>query len=180
MKASESQWKVTLSCSLIQWRTLQLVGKHQYIHTHIQNGTQRQQNKLMKNGNYIVHSVLTPEHTCTPSPVFQIYQKYVSKKQMSKYVLFTSANTRNHLQRGHPEYSVRVNCSLFVAIRPVKYSAFQTSCPTTRGTRPARSLASQDPCTVCPLTYLAPAPLLPHCPSMEADTATTSPTPRRK
>lgn len=57
----------------------------------------------------------------------------------------------------------------------MKYSAFQTSCLTTQESRPAQNLGSLDLCTVCHPTCLALVPPLPHSPSMEADTTTTSP-----
>lgn len=48
-------------------------------------------------------------------------------------------------------------------IPPATCSASLTSCPTTRGTLPARSPESQGPCTASRPRCLAPARPLPHC-----------------
>lgn len=46
---------------------------------------------------------------------------------------------------------------------PATCSASPISCPTIRGTLPARSLASRGPCTASPLRCSAPVHPLPHC-----------------
>lgn len=63
---------------------------------------------------------------------------------------------------------------------PVKCNVSLTSCPTTRGTLPARSPASRGPCTASPPRCSAPTRPLPHCHWTAAATATTCPTHPRK
>lgn len=64
---------------------------------------------------------------------------------------------------------------------PARRSASLTSCPTIRGTLPARNLASRGPCTAAsPPRCSARAHPLPHSRSMGADTTTTCPTLPRK
>ena len=63
---------------------------------------------------------------------------------------------------------------------PVMCSASPISCPTIRGTLPARSPASQGPYTASLLRCLALVHPLPHCRWMAADTTTTCPTRPRK
>lgn len=59
---------------------------------------------------------------------------------------------------------------------PATCSASLISCPTIRGTLPARSPASRGPCTASPPRCSAPVHPLPHCRSTAADTTTTCPT----
>lgn len=64
---------------------------------------------------------------------------------------------------------------------PARHSASPISCPTIRGTLPARNPASRGPCTAAsPPRCSARAHPLPHCRSMAADTTTTCPTRPRK
>lgn len=63
---------------------------------------------------------------------------------------------------------------------PVMCSASLISCPTTRGTLPARSPGSRGPYTASLLRCLALVHPLPHCRWMAADTTTTCPTRPRK
>lgn len=64
---------------------------------------------------------------------------------------------------------------------PARRSASPISCPTIRGSLPARNLASRGRCTAAsPPRCSARAHPLPHCRSTAADTTTTCPTRPRK